>query len=43
MSTYTVSDIRKLIDDLDGNIRASILKGDIEMVFAKERVSLVSK
>jgi hypothetical protein len=43
MSTYNVSDIRKLVDDLDDIIRASVLKGDIATVFGNERASLVSK
>jgi hypothetical protein len=43
MSTYNLSDIRKLIDDLDEIIRASVIKGDIAAVFEKERATLVSK
>jgi hypothetical protein len=43
MSTYTVADIRKMVDDLDDVIRASIGQGDIETVFVKERPAFVSK
>jgi Ni2+-binding GTPase involved in maturation of urease and hydrogenase len=42
MSTYTAADIRKMIDELDSQYRTAIIKGDIEVVFKKERAKLVS-
>jgi hypothetical protein len=42
MSTYTTADVRKMVDDLDDLIRAAVDKGDVEEVFARERVNVVS-
>lgn len=42
MSTYTPADIRKMVDDMDDQIRAAVLKGDAAVVFQRERANLVS-
>ena len=42
MSTYTVAEIRKMVDDLDDRIRAAVVSGNIEAVFCQERATLVS-
>ena len=41
MSTYTTSDIRNMVDDLDDKIRAAVVRGDIATVFTTERDTLV--
>lgn len=42
MSTYTKSEIRTMVDDLDDKIRAAVVRGEIGTVFTTERVTLVS-
>jgi hypothetical protein len=43
MSTPTTAEVRKMVDDLDDIIRASVIRGDIESVFGKERKAVVRK
>lgn len=42
MTTHNQAEIRKLVDDVDDLLRASVAYGDIEKVFKKERGKLVS-
>jgi hypothetical protein len=42
MSTYSVADIRKMVDDVDDVFRTAILNSDIKAVFTRERANLVS-
>ena len=42
ITSYTHSDIRKMVDDMDNTIRASVVKGDVESVFVRERGNIVS-
>ena len=41
-TTYTLADVRRMVDDLDDTIRAAVARGDVETIFAKERVNFVS-
>lgn len=42
MVSYTTSEIRNMVDELDDKIRAAITRGEIATVFAQERPILVS-
>jgi hypothetical protein len=42
MSTISAAEARRMVDDLDDILRAAILNGDVEAVFAKERKKMVS-
>ena len=42
MSTYNAADVRKMIDELDIQYRTAIIKGDVEIVFKKEHLKLLS-
>ena len=43
MSSYTIAEVRKMVDDVDEIIRAAVVNGDIARVFVKERAALVRK
>jgi hypothetical protein len=42
MSTFSTAEVRKMVDDLDDVIRSSVVKGDVETVFGRERANMVS-
>ena len=43
MSIITTADVRKMVDDLDDNLRAAVIRGDVSEVFKRERGTMVSK
>jgi hypothetical protein len=42
MSSFTTAEVREMVDDLDDIIRASVVNGDVETVFAREKGNFVS-